>query len=132
MRATDVPEELDIAMQLLDYDLNVVGGWVVPPRPGGDTDALFRVGAPGLYVLEVRDNYNDKRSGKAFTLETKFTPEPGSVRAERKHHDGNVAAALGEHQLNIFPVNDADWFRIEVDHPGELLIDALEFRRIST
>jgi uncharacterized caspase-like protein len=66
VRATGVPEELDIALQLLDYDLNVVQGWVVAPRPGGDTDALIRVGAPGLYLLEVRDSYNDKRSGKAF------------------------------------------------------------------
>ena len=125
VRATGVPEELDIAVQLLDYDLNVAAGWVVAPRPGGDTDALFRIGTPGLYVLEVRDNYNDKRSGKAFTLETKFTPSPDPFEPNENITTATWLPPSGEHQLNVFPVTDGDWFRIEVDHPGELLIDAL-------
>ena len=103
VRATGVPEELDIAMQLLDYDLNVVAGWVVAPRPGGDTDAMFRVGTPGLYVLEVRDNYNDKRSGKAFTLETKFTPSPDPFEPNENITTATWLPLSGEHQLNIFP-----------------------------
>ena len=125
VRATGVPEELDIAMQLLDYDLNVAAGWVVAPRPGGDTDALFRIGTPGLYVLEVRDNYNDKRSGKAFTLETQFTPSPDPFEPNENITTATWLPLSEEYQLNIFPVADADLFKIEVDHPGELLIDAL-------
>jgi uncharacterized caspase-like protein len=125
VRATGVPEELDIAMQLLDYDLAGLSGWVVAPRPGGDTDALFRIGTPGLYVLEVRDNYNDKRSGKAFTLETKFTPSPDPFEPNENITTARWLPLSEKHQLNIFPIADADWFRIEVDHPGELLVDAL-------
>jgi hypothetical protein len=123
--ATGVPEELDIAVQLLDYDLNVVAGWVVAPRPGGDTDATFRVGTPGLYVLEVRDSYNDKRSGKAFTLETRFTPSKDPFEPNENIATATWLPLSGEHESNIFPVNDADWYRIEVDHPGELRIEAL-------
>jgi hypothetical protein len=34
--------------------------------------------------------------------------------------------ATGEHVLAIFPTGDADWLKIDVDHPGELLVDAIE------
>ena len=41
VNATDVPQDLDVVLRLLDADQNVVRDWVAPPRPGGDTNALF-------------------------------------------------------------------------------------------
>src|SRR5690606_13183113 len=35
--ATDVPETLDIAIQVIDLDGRSLSGWIVPDRKGGDT-----------------------------------------------------------------------------------------------
>jgi uncharacterized caspase-like protein len=126
VRATEVPEELDVAMRLLDYDLNPLSNWVVAPRPGGETDARFAIAQPGIYLVEVRDNYNDARSSKGFTLDTHFEPSQDPYEPNESVAAARWLPPTGEHLLNIFPVNDADWFKIEVDHPGELWIETAE------
>lgn len=66
-----VDETLDIAVRLWDAEATP-GNWVVPPRPGGVTEAEFSVPAAGLYRLEVADSYNDARSKNPFRLQVDF------------------------------------------------------------
>ena len=124
--ATAVPPELDVALRLLDYDQNDLSGWITAPRPGGDTDAVFAVKQPGLYFLEVRDGANDNRSSAAFTLETRFTPSPDSYEPNDSIGAASAIQPSGEAVATIFPRGDADWYSLEVDHPGELAIEAVE------
>ena len=126
VRATNVPPDLDIAMRLLNYDQVDISGWISAARPGGDTDASIAVKQPGLYLLEVRDGYNDGRSGAAFTLESKFTPSPDVLEPNETIGAASVISPDSQHALTLFPTGDADWMKLDVDHPGELVVEATE------
>ncbi|MBO6719683.1 MAG: caspase family protein [Rhizobiaceae bacterium] len=67
----NVDEKLDIYVRLWDAD-GKASGWVGPPRQGGVTDAVFPVGAAGIYRLEVRDGDNNERSPVRFRLNVQF------------------------------------------------------------
>lgn len=120
----EVPENLDIAVRLHDADFKVVADWVVPPRPGGVTQALFGIQRPGFYFLEVADSYNDARSVAPFTIRTAFTPSPDDYEPNDSFSTATLIPATGEHTLAIFPRGEADWFRVDIDDPGELTIEA--------
>jgi hypothetical protein len=120
----EVPENLDIAVRLHDADFKIVGDWVVPPRPGGVTQALFGIQRPGFYFLEVADSYNDARSVKPFRIKTAFAPSPDDYEPNDSFSTATLIPATGEHRLAIFPRGEADWFRVDIDDPGELTIAA--------
>src|SRR6202011_511245 len=61
VKTTDIPQDIEVVMRLLDADQNVAYDWVSPLRPGGDTDAVFAIKQPGFYLLEVRNRNNDHR-----------------------------------------------------------------------
>ena len=124
--ATDVPQDLDVVMRLLDADQNVVRDWVLPPRAGGDTNAVFAIRQPGFYLLEVRDGNNDRGSVGAFTLTSRFTASPDRYEPNDTIAGATALPATGEATLTIFPQGEVDWLRIDVDHPGELQLAATE------
>jgi uncharacterized caspase-like protein len=121
--ASSVPDNLDIAMRLWNLDGGVVRDWVVPARPGGDTLLEAEIPAPGVYMIEMADSYNDQASTQTFPLSVKFE----GVGDEAEPNDNFGAAALREStsskRIAIFPRGDADWFSLDVDHPGELKLD---------
>ena len=70
----EVPEALDIAVRVVDGDQRDLTGWIVPPRPGGETTGSLKLEKTGWYWMEIRDSYNDARSPKPFRITRTFTP----------------------------------------------------------
>jgi hypothetical protein len=70
----EVPEVLDVALRVLDSDQRDLTGWIIPPRPGGETTGTVKLERPGWYWMEIRDSYNDARSPKPFRVTRTFTP----------------------------------------------------------
>ena len=124
IEALDVPEELDIAVRVLDSDDATVLGWTTAPRPGGDTYAVADLARPGSYSIEVRDGANNARSERGFTLRSSFT-----ASVDQSEPNDNIGAAYevpqsGALPLTIFPLGDADWLAVTVDQPGQLELTA--------
>jgi hypothetical protein len=88
------------------------------------TQALFGIQRPGFYFLEVADSYNDARSVRPFKIRTAFTPSPDDYEPNDSFSTATLIPATGEHTLAIFPRGEADWFRVDIDDPGELTIEA--------
>lgn len=72
LTVSDVPEHVDIALRVLDADGKALGGWITSPRPGADAQGKLKLPKAGTYYVEVRDNYDDARSTKAYTLTARF------------------------------------------------------------
>lgn len=68
VRASQVPINIDVAMRLLDANLDVVANWTSSPAPGADGELKLEVPAGGRYWLEVADSYDDASAPDPFTL----------------------------------------------------------------
>lgn len=64
---SNVAPELELAMRLWKDQQATVSDWVYPLAAGGDTQAVFPIGEPGVYYLEVVDN-NQARSIQPYLL----------------------------------------------------------------
>lgn len=64
---SNVAPTLELAMRLWNDQPATVSDWVYPLAAGGDTQAVFPIGAPGVYYLEVVDN-NQARSIQPYLL----------------------------------------------------------------
>lgn len=64
---SNVAPELELAMRLWNDQQAAVSDWVYPLATGSDTQALFPIGEPGVYYLEVVDN-NQARSIQPYLL----------------------------------------------------------------
>lgn len=122
VEAREVPDTLDVTFRVFDPDHNDMTGWIPAPRKGGVTSGFTDLKRPGTYFVEVRDSYNDAGDVRPFQLATTFTPavdtfEPNDTAAQATalRPDGAVA-------LNILPKGDADWFKVDVEEPGELYV----------
>jgi uncharacterized caspase-like protein len=124
--ATEVPENLDIAVRVLDSDLATVVNWTGAPRPGGDTYAVADLASPGRYFIEVRDGRNDARSITPFRFETRFTPASDQYEPNNTLGTAKRLTVGGQVAFNILPLGDADWFSVDVDTPGALAISVDE------
>lgn len=126
VKAHGVPPELDIAYRLYNADGAVAYDWQVAPRPGGETAAVFDLKLPGAYFLELADSYNDQRSASPYTLSTAFVPSLDNYEPNDSFADAVAIPATGSRRLTLLPKGDADWFRVDVDHSGELKIGAFD------
>lgn len=64
---SNVAPELELAMRLWNDQQQTVSDWVYPLAAGGETQAVFPIGEPGVYYLEVVDN-NSARSIQPYLL----------------------------------------------------------------
>jgi hypothetical protein len=126
VKAHGVPQELDIAFRLYNADGAVIQDWQVAPRPGGETLAVFDLKLPGAYFLELADGSNDGRSIAPYTLTTVFAPSVDNFEPNDSFAEAVEIPATGSRRLTVLPKSDADWFRLDVDHPGELKIGAFD------
>ncbi|MDH3264651.1 MAG: caspase family protein, partial [Paracoccaceae bacterium] len=124
--ATQVPEALDIAIRVWNYDGRVVRDWVVPARQGGDTFLEAGLKEPGRYFLEIADGNNNAASVVPYALALDFAPVDDAMEPNDSFGAASIQAATGEHRIAIFPRGDADWVALDVDHPGQLQLQATE------
>jgi uncharacterized caspase-like protein len=122
VKATEVPENLDISIRLWTLDGAVVKDWQVPARPGGETMLEAELPEPGIYAIEMADSYNDQANTATFGLSVAFMPvgddsEPNNTFGLAAQRAGSASGRMA-----IFPRGDTDWLSIDVDHPGELTL----------
>jgi uncharacterized caspase-like protein len=120
LSATNVPQNIDIAMRLLSPDGAVFRDWQVPPRVGGDTVLEAEIAIPGVYVAEVVENYNDASSPIPFDFTAEFRAVGDETEPNESFAEATAVQRSGGHRLAMFPRGDVDWLSIDVDHPGEL------------
>jgi len=68
VRASRPPVNIDVAIRLLDANLDPVGNWIASPAPGADAELKLELPAAGRYWLEVADAYDDASDPNAFTI----------------------------------------------------------------
>ena len=124
--ASNVPTDIDVAFRLYNGDGQVVYDWTAAPRPGGDALALHDLKLPGAYYLELADSYNDRRSPDTYSLKTEFTASVDGNEPNDNFGSARNIPPTGKRRLTVLPKGDADWFRLQVDQPGELRLAALE------
>jgi hypothetical protein len=122
LSALDVPKNLDIAYRVLNADQRDLTGWIVAPRPGGDTVGSVDLSAAGSYVVEIRDGGNDQFSVDPFMLKAQFLRSPDNYEPNDSSALATPISPGGLLQFAIQPIADADWFKLRVDRPGELAI----------
>lgn len=118
----NVPKTLDISMRVWNGDKRTLTGWYGPLRPGGDTEATIDIPEPGLYMLEVRDGRDDARSVVSFSTRVSFIPSKDSFEPNNSFGRASPLAIGETVKATILPKADADWYRIDVDEQGELMI----------
>jgi hypothetical protein len=68
VRASGVPQNMEVNLRLLDRNFNIVKDWTAPPASGVDTEMKVDITAQGRYYLLVLDGYDDASSDAPFTL----------------------------------------------------------------
>jgi uncharacterized caspase-like protein len=126
VEATGVPEALDIAMRVWNYDHRIVRDWVVPARQGGDTFVEAGLKEPGSYFLEIADGNNNAASVEPYALALNFAPVDDAMEPNDSFGAASIQEATGEHRIAIFPRGDTDWVAFDIDHPGQLRMQATE------
>lgn len=118
---TNVASDLAVSFRLWNSNRETLSSWVSPLAQGGNTTGVLDLPSKGRYFLEVAAN-SSERSTQPYTLETSFVAAVDS--GEPNNSFGQAAPlSLGESiAANILPQNDVDWYRIEVEHHGELSI----------
>ncbi|MEM7132826.1 MAG: hypothetical protein AAF702_41365 [Chloroflexota bacterium] len=119
---SEVAAELAADVRVWNANKSTVTSWYTPLAPGGDTEAVIDLPAPGTYFLEIVADGSDQMSLHPIRIDTVFTP---SVDASEPNNSFGSAAPLklGEPlAATILPAGDADWHYFHVDHHGELQI----------
>lgn len=118
--ATEVPDVLDVAVQVFDLNRKSLSGWIGPDRKGGDTVFDARLPEPGTYIIEVADSNGDAAATEPFALDFAFTAVADVAEPNDDFGQAVIVAGSGDRKAAIFPRGDTDWLAIDVDHPGEL------------
>ena len=120
VRIGNVAPELAIGFRVHDADRRVSTNWQRPLREGAETTSFADLPRGGEYFLELRHSGDNAASSQPYELETSFTP----VAEAWGPNDSPATAApltLGAPVLaTILPAGDVDWYRVQVDHRGEM------------
>jgi hypothetical protein len=114
------PANLDLTYRVVNTDWNELAYWVPPYSQGGLTEGFVDFPLAGTYFIEVRDGANDARSIEPATLQTMFTPTPGSNEPNNAFGEATPVNIEGETMAHILPRGDADWHVFYAPGPGEL------------
>ena len=120
--ATNVPENLDIAMRVNNFNGDVIRNWAQPARIGGETLLDAEIAAPGQYYLEIKDSRDDASSVNPFDLALDFQPIDDVMEPNNSFGTASLQPASKTHRIAVFPRGDVDWIALDVTHPGELSV----------
>lgn len=104
------------------------GNWLADNSPKGDGKLVVDIKWPGKYVLRVVDN-NKSRSIDPYVLDLNY------VQSQEKYEPNDTVAIASPVDPNttivgtILPRDDADYFLIDIPHPGEWTIAAKQSPR---
>ena len=116
------PSNLDLAFRVVDGNNVELQYWQVAPRPGGDLVGTYDFARPGRYFLQLSDSNSDGSSIEPFTLDLRFVASLDSYEPNDNAGSARPLTPGGEVPFTMLPRGDADWFKINVDQPGELQV----------
>lgn len=119
VKAEGVPEELGLEVRFALKE-EWKGNKVKPIRGWNELPESVRIPEKGTYYIQLRDDYNDAHSDKAFEITAEFLEEFDSFEI----NDGpKQASSVDRGQVikpAIYPTGDYDWFKINVKDTGYL------------
>lgn len=119
----NAPAELDMAFRILDANGPEVWGWQASPERGKPYAAWADIPAPGNYLIEVRDSYNNARSEQAYTLIASFIPTKDPAEPNDTISEATEISLDHGVEASILPMGDVDFYRIRMPRPGELEVN---------
>jgi hypothetical protein len=119
---TDVDSDLDLNVRVWNANKDTVSSGFAPLAEGGDTVASIDLAEPGRYYLEVADGNSDAESAQSYTLQTAFTATLDTAEPNNWFGAASPLVFPQPQQANILPGGDVDWYRLAVDHQGELRV----------
>jgi hypothetical protein len=117
---TAVPPEMEVVFRLWNGNRETLSDWFAPLARGGDTLGSFDLADPGEYFIEVTDANQDARATTPYTLRFTFTPTADDDEPNDQFRDATPLRFDTPHIATILPLRDTDWYRLQVDRPGEL------------
>jgi hypothetical protein len=119
---TSVASDLDVVFRVWDGNRDVISDWFAPLARGGDTVGTLDLATAGEYYLEVTDGSYDARSTEPYSLRVTFTPTADDDEPNDQFREATPLRFDQPHVATILPVRDTDWYRVQVDHQGELQV----------
>lgn len=122
---SEAAENLAIAVQLYDNNQTVVGNWVYPDAPGGNTYAVFDLPKGGRYFLKVVDEGQNERSISPYRIAVDLILTEDVLEPNNSFGHAAVLGLAEVISATILPAGDRDWFRVELPSAGELHVMAV-------
>ncbi|MEX0697210.1 MAG: caspase family protein [Dongiaceae bacterium] len=113
------PAEIDLFARIWDANHQVVprADWQGAARAGGALAARFALPGRGPYWIELRDGNNDAES-QTFALGVDFIAADDPFEPNDSLGAAAAVPASAEFQATIYPIGDADWYKLWVPEPG--------------
>lgn len=121
---TNVAPDLAVDVRVWTANKETLTDWYRPLAAGGDTTAVVDLPSTGRYLLEIAADSGQQASADPFTVALSFTP---SAEQGEPNNSFGAAAPLSIGQalsVTLLPAGDRDWYRLTVDHHGELRLAA--------
>ncbi|MFQ5913547.1 MAG: PPC domain-containing protein [Nitrospinota bacterium] len=118
-----VPSDLNMyfrVVRIVDSKEEQIQGWAGTPKAGAVTERAVDLPAKGAYYLEVRDGGNNAQSSEPYEMSLAFTATADASEPNNKMETASAVEIGKTVKANILPKGDADWYRVDVEHQGEL------------
>jgi hypothetical protein len=119
---TQVAPELDINFRVWNSNKDTISGWFAPSGKGSDTNGVVDLPAPGRYYLELAAGDGSASSEKPYVLQLTLAAARDPFEPNNSFGTASAIDLERSYEANIFPLGDADWYRVRVDLPGELRV----------
>jgi len=119
---SNVADTLDLVFRVLDTDQVLIpeSSWFRPTQKGHDTIGTIDIPKAGVYLIELRDNHNNAADINPYQLQTHFVASADQFEPNQHFSQAVNVAVNSEVELTLLPKSDVDWFKVTVDHPGDL------------
>jgi hypothetical protein len=118
------PANLDLAVQVLNADKTVIGGWTGAPGAGKSLSARFALPAAGAYWIDLADGNNDAESSDTFAVNVDFVAADDPMEPNDSLGAATPLPQAVHLTPTIYPLRDNDWYKVWVDEPGLLQLSA--------
>ncbi len=123
--AKGLPEDLDIQMRFAKYD-----EWgeekEVFISNFSEMPTTIQILEEGTYYVMVAERWGEKFSDKEFTLKIDFIKEFDEYEVNNEPLEAVEIELDKEYASSIFPLNDEDWFKVNLNEQGYLQVKAKE------
>ncbi len=124
IKVDDIPEDMLTEISL--YNKNVESaGYKAASNPGDSTTLKIDLLGPGWYYIRIKDNAN-KAYSNPYSLTVDFEPSPDQYEPNNGIGDATGIELGDTISAYICPVVDTDYYKINMDSPGVLVLKVSE------